>query len=102
MDWWKMFGSTFILIFLAELGDKTQLAAMARAADGPSGSSAKWIVFLAASSALVLSTLIAVFLGGALKALIPDERYIKIAAGALFVVFGAWILIGVTTSYLGG
>jgi Predicted membrane protein len=100
MDWWRMFGSTFVLIFLAELGDKTQLAAMARVADGPDGSSAKWAVFLAASAALVLSTLIAVFFGGVLRALIPDERYIKIAAGLLFVIFGVVILGGVARSYL--
>ncbi len=100
MDWWRMFGSTFVLIFLAELGDKTQLAAMARVADGPDGASAKWAVFLAASAALVLSTLIAVFFGGVLRALIPDERYIKIAAGLLFVIFGVIILGGVARSYL--
>ena len=99
MDWWKMFGSTFILIFLAELGDKTQLAAMARAADGPGGASARMTVFLAASSALVLSTLIAVFFGGVLKSLVPDERYIKSAAGCLFIVFGVIILFGVVQSY---
>lgn len=99
MDLWKMFGSTFILIFLAELGDKTQLAAMARAADGPDGSTARWVVFLAASAALVLSTLIAVFFGGVLKSLVPDERYIKIAAGALFILFGIMILGGVVNSY---
>jgi Predicted membrane protein len=100
MDWWKLFGGTFILIFLAELGDKTQLAAMARAADGPDGVSAKWVVFLAASAALVFSTLIAVFFGGVLRSLVPDERYIKIAAGILFLVFGALILMGVARSYM--
>ncbi len=99
MDWWKMFGSTFILIFLAELGDKTQLAAMARAAEGPTGYTARWVVFLAASSALVLSTLIAVFFGGVLKSLVSDDRYIKIASGLLFIIVGVWILVGVAQSY---
>lgn len=84
----KIFASTFVLIFLAELGDKTQLAAMARAA---SEGSAKWTIFLAASAALVLSTLIAVLLGGTLTRLVP-EKVIKISAGVLFVVFGLLIL----------
>lgn len=101
MDWWKLFGGTFILIFLAELGDKTQLAALAKTADSPDNSMAKWIVFLGASLALVASTFIAVFLGHLLKTLVPDERYIKIAAGGLFLVFGAMILYEVYRSYQG-
>ena len=99
MDWWKLFSGTFVLIFLAELGDKTQLAALAKTADAPDSSAAKWVVFLGASAALVLSTFIAVFLGHILKAIIPDERYIKIAAAILFLVFGASILWEVGSSF---
>lgn len=62
---------------------------MARAATGGSG---KWIVFWAATLALALSTLIAVLFGGALTRVVP-ERAIKLAAGALFVVFGVIILV---------
>lgn len=92
MDWWKLFGGTFILIFLAELGDKTQLAAMAKVADAPDSSMAKWVVFLGASCALVLSTLLAVFGGHLVKMVVPDERYIKIASATLFILFGILIL----------
>jgi rubrerythrin len=81
----KLFASTFVLIFLAELGDKTQLAALAQSVNG------RWTVFLAASSALVLSTLIAVLIGDALARAIPAS-YIKIAAGILFLVFGVMML----------
>jgi rubrerythrin len=84
----KLFASTFALIFLAELGDKTQLAAMARTA-GAEG--AKWVVFAAASSALVFSTLIAVLFGSLLTKVVP-QHYIRMAAGILFVVFGLLIL----------
>ncbi len=85
---WKLFLSTFILIFLAELGDKTQLAAMARAA---SSEGAKWVVFFAASIALVLSTLVAVLFGHVLTKFIP-EHVLKLTAGGLFILFGILIL----------
>jgi rubrerythrin len=85
---WKLFLSTFVLIFLAELGDKTQLAAMARSA---SAEGAKWVVFGAASSALVLSTLIAVLFGHILTKFIP-EHVLKLTAGGLFILFGILIL----------
>jgi len=85
---WKLFLSTFILIFLAELGDKTQLAAMARTA---SSGGAKWTVFMAASSALVVSTLVAVLFGHVLTKFIPEQA-LKIAAGGLFILFGILIL----------
>lgn len=87
MDW-KLFASTFALIFLAELGDKTQLAAMAQVAAGGHG---RWTVFLGASMALVFSTLIAVLVGGALAKYVPPH-YVKLAAGGLFVTFGGLLL----------
>lgn len=81
----KLFVSTFILIFLAELGDKTQLAAMAKSIEG------RMTVFVAASSALVCSTLIAVLFGDALTRLIP-ARVLEIAAAILFILFGIVML----------
>ncbi|MDC7222594.1 MAG: TMEM165/GDT1 family protein [Spirochaetales bacterium] len=85
MDW-KMFFSTFALIFLAELGDKTQLTALARSASG-----GKWVVFFAASLALVCSTLVAVLFGSVIRKYVP-EQYIKITAGSLFLIFGTLTL----------
>ncbi len=99
MDWWKLFSGTFILIFLAELGDKTQLAAMAKTADAPDNSLSKWVVFAAAALALATSTFIAVFLGHILKAVVPDERYIKLAAAVLFLLFGFTILYETYASF---
>ena len=87
MDW-SLFFSTFVLIFLAELGDKTQLAAMARAATNGHG---KWTVFFGASLALVVSTLLAVFFGSLLARFVPPH-IIKIAAGVLFIVCGGLLL----------
>ncbi len=87
----KLFVSTFILIFLAELGDKTQLAAMAKSIEG------RMTVFLAASLALVCSTLIAVLFGDALTRIIP-ERVLQGAAAILFIVFGVVMLYNLWVS----
>lgn len=88
---WKIALSTFALVFLAELGDKTQLAALALAAD----SNRPWAVFLGASAALILSTGIAVILGTVLHRIMPEgmTRIIQYAAGALFLVAGVLTLV---------
>jgi len=85
---WRVLASTFGLIFLAELGDKTQLAAIAMSAE----SKAPVAVFLGAVLALALVTLIGVAIGGTLTRVIP-ARYIRIAAGGLFVIIGILMLI---------
>ncbi|MBL8975618.1 MAG: TMEM165/GDT1 family protein [Myxococcales bacterium] len=82
------FLTTFGLVFLAELGDKTQLATMSMAAT----SGQRWSVFAAAASALVLSSLIAVVLGEFLRTRV-DPLWIQRAAAALFLGLGAWMLI---------
>ena len=82
-----IFMTTFGMVFLAELGDKTQLATFCLAAD----CDPKLSVFLGAGSALLLSTLIAVIFGSVLSKYLP-EHYIKIAAGIFFVVVGIWML----------
>ncbi|MBW1835716.1 MAG: TMEM165/GDT1 family protein [Deltaproteobacteria bacterium] len=84
----KLMLTTFGLIFLAELGDKTQLATFCLSADTGSRIS----VFLGAAGALVLSSWIAVVFGGAINKLIPTY-FIKIGAGAFFVGVGLWMLV---------
>ena len=86
---WKIFMATFWLVFLAELGDKTQLAVMLQSAVH-----GRWIVFLAASLALVLSTLLGVYLGGLISKAV-SERLIHGVGGALFLVFGLLMLYSV-------
>lgn len=83
------FLTVFLSVFLAELGDKTQLATLLFAAEGERS---RGLVFLAAASALVASTALAVVLGGA------AERYLsalplKLIAGIGFMVIGALIVI---------
>lgn len=80
--------TTFALVFLAELGDKTQLATFAFSADAKSRLS----VFLGSAGALVTTSLIAVLLGSLVGRLVSPQT-IKIAAGALFLVLGGWMLL---------
>lgn len=82
--------AAFGLIFLAELGDKTQLAVLAMAADRKPLS-----VFLGAGLALLVSTSIAVALGALAKGFLPGGalRWVRYAAGALFIGFGVWTIL---------
>jgi putative Ca2+/H+ antiporter (TMEM165/GDT1 family) len=83
----SLFWTTFFTVFLAEVGDKTQLAAMTATVR----SGALWTVFLSASAALVCATAIGVALGGVLFRVIP-EAAIKWAAGLAFIGVGLWVL----------
>lgn len=83
----QVLGSTFLLIFLAELGDKTQVSTFAFAAESQSSLS----VFLGAALALVLTSFLGVVLGGLVGRLVP-ERVLKFGAAAVFLGFGAWTL----------
>ncbi len=87
MDW-KIFMGTFTTIFIAELGDKTQLAAITAV----SQSRKPLPVFLGASAALVLVTLIGVLFGAGLTRLVP-EAVLKKIAGGLFILIGALVLM---------
>jgi putative Ca2+/H+ antiporter (TMEM165/GDT1 family) len=83
-----LFWTTFVTVFLAELGDKTQLAAMTATAR----SGALVTVFCAASAALVCATAIGVLVGGALFKVIP-EYLIKYVAGVIFIAVGIWVIV---------
>ncbi|MBV9242988.1 MAG: TMEM165/GDT1 family protein [Acidobacteria bacterium] len=88
MDW-KLFGTAFATLFLAEMGDKTQLAVVTMTA----GSDAKLSIFLGAASALIVVTLIGVVFGGVVAAYIPTEWLQRIVAVA-FIVIGGLMLLG--------
>lgn len=87
MDW-KILGTTLVTIFLAELGDKTQLATLSFA----SGGSSRWAVFLGASLALIATTALAVLVGESLGRVLPPS-VLRRVGGALFVLLGILFLL---------
>jgi putative Ca2+/H+ antiporter (TMEM165/GDT1 family) len=88
MDW-RVLMTTFGIIFLAELGDKTQIAAMTMAAE----KKRPWEVFIGAAVALATVSAIGVVIGSTLGQYLPVE-WIKRVAGAAFIVIGVLVLIG--------
>jgi putative Ca2+/H+ antiporter (TMEM165/GDT1 family) len=83
----KAIFSVFVTIFLAELGDKTQLATVLYASDREVS---RWLVFTGASLALVSTSAIGVFAGHILSQFINPE-YITKFAGVGFVLIGVWM-----------
>jgi len=84
----KIFLSAFATVFIAELGDKTQLATFGLAAGSSGG---RLSVFLGSALALVCTSLIAVLAGAAIGKLVPAV-WLERAGGALMLGLGAWIL----------
>lgn len=84
---WSIFSSTFLTIFLAEMGDKTQLATLLISAESQS----PWIVFAGAALALVTTSLLGVLIGRWLsKRLSP--RALETAAGTLLLFISVMLL----------
>ena len=87
MDW-KIFITIFGAVFIAELGDKTQLVTMLFATDKEVS---KYTVFFAASAALVVASAIGV-LAGSLLAEYINMKYLHYIAGIGFILIGAFTL----------
>lgn len=85
----KVFFTIFIAVFLAELGDKTQLATMLFAADKEVS---KVVMFLGALLALVVATLIGVLAGSVISEYI-SEKQLHYLAGVGFILIGIWTLV---------
>ena len=83
----KILFTTFGTIFLAELGDKTQLATFCFAAESKS----KLAVFLGSAGALVLTSALGCLLGSVVSRLVP-ANYMNTGAGVLCVVIGLWMI----------
>jgi putative Ca2+/H+ antiporter (TMEM165/GDT1 family) len=88
MDW-KILSTVFTSVFIAELGDKTQLATMLFASDKEIS---KATVFVGASLALILTSAIGVLFGSAISQYV-GEKYLRYLAGIGFIAIGLWTLI---------
>ena len=87
LSFWACFSSTFVTIFLAEMGDKTQLVTLLMSAESQS----PWIVFLGAALALISTSLVGVLIGYWLsKKLSPKTLDLAIAILLLFIT--AWLI----------
>lgn len=87
---WKAFISTFVMLLVAELGDKTQLAVMMQSAQFQK----PWAVWAGAAIALVIVSGLGVCVGHVCAIYIKPE-IIRYVAGGLFVVMGVLMLLGV-------
>ncbi len=87
----KMALSTFAVVFLAELGDKTQLATLVLSAKCTPN--ARWGVLLGASLALVSTSIIGVLAGGVVGKFIP-EKVLKYISGSAMIIMGVLLVWG--------
>jgi putative Ca2+/H+ antiporter (TMEM165/GDT1 family) len=87
MDW-RVFATVFGTVFLAELGDKTQLATVLFASKS---AASLWTIFFAAATALVLSSAIGVGAGAVVSQYV-SPKYLAYAAGTGFIAIGAYTL----------
>ncbi len=87
---WKIFLTAFITLFLAELGDKTQLAVITMSAKDPK---ARWAIFWGACLALIAVTAIGILVGDFISRFISPEWLHRIA-GVMFILLGILMLVG--------
>ena len=85
---WRVFAKVFGVVFVAEIGDKTQLATVLFPAE--SGAS-RWAVFAGAASALAVAAGIGVLLGAQLERFVKPST-LKLVAGIGFIAIGVWTL----------
>lgn len=85
----RTFLTVFLTIFLAEVGDKTQLATILFAAEAKTG---KWLIFAAAALALVVAAAIGVLVGAQVERFV-SPRTLKIVAGIGFIAIGIWTIV---------
>ena len=86
---WKTFFTVFATVFVAEIGDKTQLATLLFAADKEVN---KWTIFAGSALALVLAAAIGVLVGAQLERFIKPST-LKTIAGIGFIAIGIWTLV---------
>jgi putative Ca2+/H+ antiporter (TMEM165/GDT1 family) len=88
MDW-KLLCTVFATIFVAEIGDKTQLATLLYASGAEAS---KLTVFLGASLALILTSALGVLVGAVLSQYL-NPKYLAWVAGVGFIAVGIWTIV---------
>lgn len=85
----RAFFSVFVTVFLAEIGDKTQLATMLFASEAKVS---KWVIFAGSATALVLAAAIGVMVGAQLERFVSPKT-LRTIAGIGFIAIGLWTLV---------
>ena len=86
-SFWAVFTSTFVTIFLAEMGDKTQIVTLLMSAE----SRAPWLVFIGAAAALITTSLLGVLIGYWLSKKL-DPKILDLAVAVLLLFITAWLI----------
>jgi len=86
---WKGFFSVFFTVFVAEIGDKNQLATMLFASEAKVS---KWVIFAGSALALTFAAAIGVIVGAQLERLV-SPRTLKLVAGIGFIAIGLWTML---------
>jgi len=94
-SFFKVLITTFSTVFIAEIGDKTQIATLLLSAQ----SGKPYVVFFGAALALTCSSLVGVLVGRWLSGVLPPER-METLSGGLMIVLGLWLGIQATQSLL--
>ena len=85
----RAFFTVFTTVFIAEIGDKTQLATMLFASEAKVS---KWIIFAGSALALTLAAAIGVLVGAQLEKFV-SPRTLKVVAGVGFIAIGLWTIV---------
>ena len=86
-SFWAVFTSTFFTIFLAEMGDKTQIVTLLMTAESQS----PWLVFMGAAAALITTSLLGVLIGYWLSKKL-DPKILDLSVAILLLFITAWLI----------
>ena len=85
----RAFFTVFTTVFIAEIGDKTQLATMLFASEAKVN---KWVIFAGSAVALTLAAAMGVMVGAQLERIVSPKT-LKVIAGAGFIAIGIWTIV---------
>lgn len=89
-----VFGTTFVTIFLAEIGDKTQLSTLLMSAESHS----PWVVFIGSAAALITTSLLGVLLGSWIAGRL-SQKTVEKSAGVMLLIISLMLFWDIFTSH---